>query len=355
MADERSVERHVPRRPAKARFEQGVLQIGRYGTVLGLLVLIAVFTSMKPNVFPSLRNLLNILNQISLLGICAAGLTVCLVMNEFDLSIGAVATLGAVLTAGWLPHMPSMAGVAAVLCVCAGIGLVNGLIVTTLRVSSFMATLGTMTVLTGFSYWYTSGSGAILYSGIPEGFLRVGKGTVLHIPYLVFFMLGTLLLLHLLLQHTTTGRRMYAVGGSLEAARFAGISINRLKILGFVLSGTLAGLTGVLLVARLGLAEPTIGDRFLFDCFTVAFVGAASIRIGRFHILGTLIGTLIMGTIFNGFTLLDVPYHLQLVVQGAILIEAVTSAGLWQGLLRSVRLRSARGEMAHKEEGRRRA
>ena len=145
----------------------------------------------------------------------------------------------------------------------------------------------------------------------------------------------------MLLNHTTTGRRMYAVGGSPEAARFGGIPIRRLKTLGFVLSGGLAGLTGVLLVARLGLAEPTIGDRFLFDAFTVAFLGAASIRVGQFHILGTLIGTLIMGTIFNGFTLLDVPYHLQLVVQGAILIAAVTSAGLWQNLLQTVRLRAA--------------
>jgi len=322
------------------RLEYLVLKGGRYGTVLGLLTLVAVFAVLKPSVFPTARNFLNIFNQISLLGICAAGLTICLVMNEFDLSIGAVATLGAVLTAGWLPHLHPVLGVPAVLAVCAVIGLINGLIITTLRVSSFMTTLGTMTVLTGFSYWYTSGSGAILYSGIPEGFLRVGKGSFLHVPYIVFFMVATLFVLHVLMNHTMTGRRMYAIGGSPEAARFGGIPIRRLKILGFVLSGALAGLTGVLLVARLGLAEPTIGNRFLFDSFTVTFLGAASIRVGQFHIVGTLIGTLIMGTIFNGFTLLDVPYHLQLVVQGVILIAAVTSAGLWQGLLYSARLRS---------------
>jgi len=309
---------------------------------IGLLILFAVFTALKPTIFPTVRNFINIFNQISLLGICAAGLTVCLVMNEFDLSIGAIATLAAVLTAGWLPHMPLVAGVVAVLVVSTIIGLINGLIITSLRVSSFMTTLGMMTVLTGFSYWYTSGSGAILYSGIPEGFLYIGKGTFFYIPYLVFFMIGILLVLHIVLNHTMTGRRMYAVGGNPEAARFGGIPIARLKILGFMISGMLAGLTGILLVARLGLAEPTIGDRFLFDSFTVAFIGAASIRVGRFHILGTLIGTLILGTILNGFTLLDVPYHLQLVVQGAILIAAVTSAGLWQGLLQSVRLRDVR-------------
>jgi len=329
------------RNVVRRRFEWIVLKGGRYGTVLGLLVLFGVFAALKPNVFFTGRNILNIFNQISLLGICAAGLTVCLVLNEFDLSIGAVATLGAVLAAGWLPHTHPAIGVVGVIAVCAGIGLVNGLIITTLRVSSFMTTLGTMTVLTGFSYWYTSGSGSILYSGIPKGFLQIGKGSFLHIPYLIFFMVGVLVVLHVLLNHTTTGRRMYAVGGSPEAARFAGISARRLKILGFVLSGSLAGLTGVLLVARLGLAEPTIGDRFLFDSFTVAFLGAASIRVGRFHILGTLIGTLIMGTIFNGFTLLDVPYHLQLIVQGAILIAAVSSAGFWMNLLQAVRLQAA--------------
>jgi len=317
------------------------LTVGRFGTVLGLLLLVAVFTALKPNVFPTIRNLLNILNQISLLGVCAAGLTLCLAVGEFDLSIGAVATLGAVLTAGWMPTMHPVFAVLAVLGVCLLIGLVNGLIITTLRVSSFMTTLGMMTVLMGFSYWYTSGSGSILYSGIPKSFLQIGRGTFLHIPYLIFVMAAVLILLHILMNHTATGRRMYAVGGSPEAARFAGIPVRRLKLLGFALSGTLAGLTGVLLVARLGLAEPTIGDRFLFDAFTVVFLGAASIRVGQFHILGTLIGALIMGTIFNGFTLLDVPYHLQLVVQGAILIVAVTSAGLWQGLLLSLRVQGA--------------
>lgn len=327
------------------------LRVGRYGTVFGLLILVAVFATLKPNVFPTARNLLNILNQISLLGICASGLTVCLVMNEFDLSIGAMATLGAVLAAGWLPSLHPVLAAAAVLGVCAGIGLLNGLIITSLRVSSFMTTLGTMTVLMGFSYWYTSGSGAILYSGIPEAFLRVGKGMFLRVPYLVFFMIAVMLALHLLLNHTAPGRRMYAVGGEPTAARFAGISIARLKILGFVTSGALAGLTGILLVARLGLAEPTIGDRFLFDAFTVVFLGAASIRVGRFHVLGTLIGALIMGTIFNGFTLLDVPYHLQLVVQGAILIAAVTAAGLWQGLSYSMRLSVSREEPSRGKGG----
>jgi len=315
------------------------ITFGRFGTLIGLFLLVAVFTTLKPAIFPTPRNLLNILNQISLLGICSAGLTICLVMNEFDLSIGAIATLGAVLTAGFLPNMHPVLAVPIVLVICTGIGLVNGLVIATLGVSSFMATLGSMTILTGFSYWYTSGSGSILYSGIPKGFLIIGKGTFLHIPYLVFFMIGVLVLLHLFLNHTSTGRHMYAVGGNPEAARFGGIPIQKLKILGFMTSGFLAGLTGVLLVARLGLAEPTIGDRFLFDAFTAVFLGAASIKIGQFHIIGTLIGVLIMGTLFNGFTLLDVPYHLQLVAQGAILIAAVTAAGLWKGFFRQKRQR----------------
>ena len=313
------------------------ITFGRFGTLIGLFLLVAVFTTLKPAIFPTPRNLLNILNQISLLGICSAGLTICLVMNEFDLSIGAIATLGAVLTAGFLPNMHPVLAVPIVLVICTGIGLVNGLVIATLGVSSFMATLGSMIILTGFSYWYTSGSGSILYSGIPKGFLIIGKGTFLHIPYLVFFMIGVLVLLHLFLNHTSTGRHMYAVGGNPEAARFGGIPIQKLKILGFMTSGFLAGLTGVLLVARLGLAEPTIGDRFLFDAFTAVFLGAASIKIGQFHIIGTLIGVLIMGTLFNGFTLLDVPYHLQLVAQGAILIAAVTAAGLWKGFFRQKR------------------
>lgn len=317
------------------------LRWGRYGTIAGLLLLIVIFSALRPAVFPTIRNLLNILNQIALLAICAAGLTICLVMDEFDLSVGAVATLGAVLTASWISKMPPLLAILAVLLVCTTVGFANGVTIATFRVPSFMATLGSMTILTGFSYWYTSGSGAILYRGIPQSFLRIGKGSFLHIPYLVYIMIGTLLVLHLLLNHTTIGRWMYVVGGNPEAARFGGIPSKKLKIAGFASSGFLAGLTGILLVARVGLAEPTIGDRFLFDSFTAAFIGAASVKVGQFHILGTLIGALLLGTIFNGFTLLDVPYELQLVVQGGILLAAVASAGRWQRLLESARLRVA--------------
>jgi len=314
-------------------FYRWPIWIARLGTIIVLIIVIVTFTSLKPSIFPTSRNLLNILTQISLLGICAAGLTVCMITGEFDLSIGAIVTFGAVISASLLSHFHPVLVILTVLFLTAGIGLVNGLIVTRLQVSSFMTTLGTMTMLTGFNYWYTSGRGSILYSGIPAGFLKLGKGQFWHIPYLVFFMLGVLLALHVILRHTSIGRHMYAVGGNPEAAHFAGIPVRRLKILAFVISGFLAGLVGVLLVARLGLAEPTIGDRFLFDSFTVVFIGAASINIGSFHILGTFIGALLVGTLFDGFTLLNVPYHLQLLVEGAILIAAVTAAGLWEKLL----------------------
>jgi len=304
------------------------LLLGRYGTLLCLGVLVIVFSALRPTIFPTFGNMINVFNQISLLGIIAGGLTVCMVMNDFDLSIGSVATLAAVLTAMALPNINIPLGILLVLLVGLFVGLCNGLLVTVLGVSAFLVTLGMMTILTGVNYWLTTGSGAILYQGIPREFLTIGKGSFLNIPYLIFFLIFFLLVLHLILNHTNTGRRMYSIGGNLQAARFSGINVRRLRITGFMISSFLATITGILLVARVSIAEPTIGDRFLFDSFTVVFLGAATIKIGQFHILGTLVGALIMGCLFSGFTILNVPFALQQMTSGVILIAAVAASGV---------------------------
>lgn len=300
--------------------------LGRYGTVIGLGILFLVFTSLKPHVFLTLSNLLNILNQIALVSIISAGLTCTMVMMEFDLSFGTLSSFAGCLAIGEAAKFGTLGGV--VLGILAGmaVGLVNGSVVFFLGVSAFIATIGMMSILTGFTYWYTGG--ATIFYGIPPAFLAMARGNIAGIPNLVVIMAIVLFLLWLLLSHTEIGRQMYAVGGNPVAARFSGINIGKCKLVGFVICSSCAALTGILLTSRIGAGHPTGGEVFLLEAFTAVFLGAATIRVGQFHIVGTLIGSLLMGVLTNGLTILHVQYFYQHIITGIILIFAVSASGI---------------------------
>jgi len=298
----------------------------RYGALLGLLAMLVVFSALKPGVFPTYRNALSILSQISLLGIIAGGVTTVLVMGDFDLSIGAHATFAGLLVAGLFPIMHPALAIGITLLTGIGIGLVNGILIAHIRISAFVGTLAMSTMLTGMSYWYTKG--ATLFKGIPQGFIGLARNTFLSIPILVWIMTGVLAVLHVLLNHTELGRRMYAVGGNPEAARYSGIRIPMQRITGFMISGFCASLTGILLVARLSSAQPRAGDGFLMDAFAAVFLGAATAKLGQFHVPGTLMGALIIGVALNGMTIIGVPFYFQYIFQGGILALAVAASGI---------------------------
>jgi ribose transport system permease protein len=293
---------------------------------MGLLVLIIVFSCLRPAVFPTYRNAISVLNQISLLGIIAGGTTAVLVMGDFDLSIGALATFAGLLVAGLFPIMNPFLAVLLTLVCGVAVGLISGFLVAVVGISSFVGTLAMSTILTGVAYWYTKG--ATLFEGIPKGFVALARNSVLSIPILVWIMLGILAILHVVLNHTVVGRNMYAVGGNREAARYAGVNIPWQRILGFMIAGFCAALTGVLLVARLSSAQPRAGDGFLMDAFAAIFLGAATAKLGQFHIPGTLMGALIMGVALNGMTIVGVPFYFQYIFQGAILALAVAASGI---------------------------
>ena len=311
-----------------ARHETAGIVISRYGTIIGLLLLISLFIVLKPGIFPRFKNVVNILNQISLLGIISAGLTVCMIMNDFDVSIAAIATLCGVLVVALLPHMNMWLAISIILLLGLAIGFANGIVITILGVSSFIATLAMMSILKGITIWYTGGYS--LYSGIPRSFVNLARGTLLSIPYLVFYMLFIVLFCYFILGYSQWGKKFYAVGGNPEAARFSSISITRTRIAGFLISGFLSSLTGILMASRLSSGQPRAGEGLLLNAFAAVFLGAVTIRNGQFHAGGTLIGVLIMGVTFNGLTILGIPFFLQYVIQGAILILAVAASGSYK-------------------------
>ena len=303
--------------------------VSRYGTVFFLFILIVGFSISRPEVFPTVLNFLNILNQSAILGVIAVGLTVCLVMGLFDLSIAALATLGGYMVCRILVAQgddPQITlSVIAVLLGAALIGVFNGLLVSYLGISAFIATLAMGSVITGVILGYSESR--TIVSGIPDAFGFIGQVSSLGIPNAVYIMAVVALLLWLLLEHTQTGRNLYAIGGNPEASRLSGLAIRRYGLLALGISGACAALAGVMAASSLGAGRPQgVGDTYLLNAFAAVFIGASTLRPGQFHILGTVIGVLLIGVINNGLSVLGAPTYWQYIVQGALLIVAMLGA-----------------------------
>ena len=305
----------------------------RYATIIGLLAMIGAFAVLSPRAFPTLNNFTNVLNQASLAMIIASGLTLAVVVGELDLSIGFAASLHGILVTGLIVsnELPIPLAILIVLAIGALIGLINGLIVTKIKVNSVIATLGVGTILTGLAFAYSSG--VPIVAGVPEAFLQLSLGRWLYgIPNNIVVMVLVVGGLWLLVERTALGQEIQAVGGNPAAARLAGIEVDRIKILGFVISGVCAALTGVLLASRLGSGTASAADSYLLTAFAAVFLGSATLRDGEFHVLGTLIGALIIAFGFNGLNIFGAPTFSQYVLQGAILIVAVGLSSLGRSI-----------------------
>ena len=310
--------------------------LARYGTIIGLLAMIVAFSLLSPRAFPTAGNFVNVLNQASLAMIIAAGLTVAVIVGELDLSIGFAASLHGILVTGLIVADRLPIAVAIFLVIAAGgvIGWINGLIVTKIKVNSVIATLGVGTILTGLAFAYSAG--VPIVAGVPEAFLQISLGRWLFgVPNNIVITILVLGALWVLVERTSIGQEIQAVGGNPAAARLSGIDVDRIKILGFVLSGMCAALTGILLASRLGSGTASAADSYLLTAFAAVFLGSATLRDGEFHIFGTLIGALIIAFGFNGLNIFGAPTFSQYVLQGAILIVAVGLSSLGRAIAES--------------------
>jgi ribose transport system permease protein len=330
MTEVAAARRLSPRAKASLSF------FARYATIIALLMMIAVFSVVSPKAFPTVSNFTNVLNQASLTMIIAAGLTVAVIVGELDLSIGFAASLHGILVTGLIVsnQLPIALAAAIVIAIGAVIGLINGLIVTKIKVNSVIATLGVGTILTGLAFAYSAG--VPIVAGVPEDFLQLSLGHWLFgIPNNIVVMVLVLGALWLLVERTSLGQEIQAVGGNPVAARLAGIDVDRIKILGFVISGMCAALTGILLASRLGSGTASAADSYLLTAFAAVFLGSATLRDGEFHVLGTLIGALIIAFGFHGLNIFGAPTFSQYVLQGAILIVAVGLSSLGRSISES--------------------
>ncbi|MEW1779483.1 ABC transporter permease [Streptomyces sp. NPDC086777] len=294
---------------------------GRYGTPAVLVLLLIGFTAADPQTFLTGQNLLNILNQSATLAIVAGGLTLPLVAGKFDLSFASVISLSGILAVGFLERsgLPWLAAILLALVAAGFIGLVNGFLVAHLRIDPIVATLGTSTMLLGINYAYSNGTPITLQGG---PFTEVARASVLGVPAPIILAVIVLGGLWVALNFTLLGHHMQAVGANQVAARMAGVRVARTTVIAFVVCGLCAGLAGIVLSARIGSGQVTAGDGYLLNAFAAVFLGASVLRDGDFHILGSLVGVLIVTVTFNGLSLLGAESYVQFLFQGGILVAA---------------------------------
>ncbi|WP_324716455.1 ABC transporter permease [Carboxydochorda subterranea] len=297
------------------------LRPASYGTFLGFLLILALFSALRPDAFLSPTNLRNILEQVAILAVITATMTIVMVAGDFDLSVGSLASLAGVTTASLLVRgVGVLPAVAAGFLLGAAAGALNGLLVAYLGLSAFVTTLATMTAFRGLALWYTDGSTIF---GLPDAFLGLGQGTVGPVPAPVIVMALAMAAVWVVLAQTTTGRRWYAVGGNPEAAYLSGVNVQRLRFGAFVLSGIGAAVAGVVLTSRLASAHPLAGEPFMLTSIAAVFLGMTMFKDGQPNVPGSLVGVLILGVLSNGLNILQVNTYIQDVLTGLIIVAAV--------------------------------
>ncbi|EMY34475.1 ribose transport system permease protein rbsC [Arthrobacter crystallopoietes BAB-32] len=296
------------------------------GTIIGFALLVAAFGLMRPDVFLTFGNLRNVLEQVAILAIIAAVQTVVMVVGNFDLSVGATASVsGAVVAQLLIAGQGTAVAVAGALVVGALVGAVNGYLTAYLKLSAFVATLATMTSVSGLAFITTDGTTLF---GLPQGFMSLGQGRWLGLPIPIFMAAAVALVVWFVLRNTTIGRRWHAVGGNAEVAKLSGVNVNRVRFLAFVVAGVGAALAGVVLTSRLASATATSGDSYMLLAIAAVFLGMTISKEGTANIGGTLIGVGILGVLSNGLNIIGVSTYVQQFLTGIIIIAAVAFSRL---------------------------
>jgi ribose transport system permease protein len=304
-----------------------------YGTIFAGIIIVVVFSILRPDAFFTMNNLINITRQISLLVVIALGATLVMCVDEFDLSVGAMASLSGVIAAKMaVTGVPIFLCFALPVAICFAIGLLNGWIVTKFKVLSFITTLAMSTILGGFTFWFTGG--ATVFQNIPMSFTVIGSKSLLRIPLLSIIMLLLTILLWFIMRNTAFGRKLYAIGGNVAASEVSGINVKKYKNLAFALCSALAALTGVLMASRLGSAHPTGGNGLFLQAYAAVFLGRTVFKEGVPNIWGTFAGAAILGILANGLTIMQVPTFMQDLLTGCIIILAVVVQKLGRGDLK---------------------
>ena len=291
-----------------------------YGVVLVLIVLIVAFSASSPNFFTA-GTLTTILSQVSVIGVMAVGMTCVMLLGSIDLSVGAIAGLASVTAALLMSAgVPVWLAVVIALVIGVGVGLFNAFSLTVLRIPSLIGTLAVMTALRGLAYLFSGGTP--IYD-IDPGFKQLAQGSVLSIPIPGLLFIVLFVLAAVMLARTRVGRQIYGVGGNEESSRLSGVPVSRIKYFVFALSGLLASVGGLLLLARTNSGQPSAGAGYELDVITAVVLGGVAITGGKGRLWLVVVGVLIMGTLSTGMVMNNISDYVQQVVKGLILLAAV--------------------------------
>jgi ribose transport system permease protein len=296
-----------------------------------LLVLLIIFFSINEASGPAFRsaaNINNLLGNQSVTALVALAMVVPLIAGYYDLSVSAITGVSNIIVASAMSayHLPISVALLAGITISAVIGFVNGYLVAKVRLNGFVVTLGTYTALLGAITWYTDGR--LITSGIPSAFGQWSSDSYIGVPRPFIILIIIALIVWYFLTQLPFGRRLEAIGSSESAARLVGISTTKSIWISFVISGLLAGAAGALQTSRGGAGDPTVGTAFLFPALTAVFLGATTIKPGKYNVWGTVIGVFFVATSVSGLTLLGADVWVQPVFNGVSLIVAVALSTL---------------------------
>jgi ribose transport system permease protein len=300
----------------RARSDRSLLLNTGFALAFVVLVVVASATSES---FLTESNLTNLLRQTVTTGLLALGMLIVILTGGIDLSVGSIVGFAGIMAAGLVADLPVPLAMALAVVAGIGFGAINGVLVAHFRLAPFVVTLAALTTIRGFTYVYSETP----ITPLETNFLWLGTETLGPIPVAAVIMLAAFAVAWVFLRRTPAGRAIVAIGGNEEAVRLAGISVQRHVLLAYAISGFCAGLAGVILASRVGIAQPSVGVAFELNAIAACVIGGASLAGGRGSVIGTLGGVLLLGLIDNLLTLYDVQSYWQQVLKGLIIALVV--------------------------------
>jgi ribose transport system permease protein len=297
------------------------IRVADAGIYIAFVLLFILFSVIGKSFF-SVSNIANIIVQSSIIAIVGIGQSLVILSGGINLSVGSIVSfvgieMGLLLVSG----MPIPVAIVIILLIGCGIGLVTGLIIAYGNVPSFIVTLGMMSMLTGATLLANNGNPV---SGLPPAFSLLASHNFFgHIPIFAIYLIVLFGGVHILLKKTIFGRHIYALGGNRASAWLSGVKTKQTEILVYVLGGAFSAFAGIMLVARMNYASPTAASNYAIDSIAGVIIGGTAMSGGRGGVLGTLLGSMLLGMLKNGLTMLDVSAYLQQVIIGAVIVAAV--------------------------------
>jgi ribose transport system permease protein len=340
----RALEPTRPELAAMTRGEAFVSLVPVYGLPILALFLVALFSALLPDTFPTMFNLRSLLSDKAIVGVLALASMMPLMVGRIDLTVGYGIVLWHILAISLQVFygIPWQASVALVLLGGAGMGLINGMLVEVAQIDSFIATLGTGTVIYAIALWHSKGRQVL--GPLPPGFLKVNGMFVFGIPITTYYVVALTVVLWVITERLPVGRKLYAIGANPTAAALNGIPVRRYVVGAFVSSGFLTALGGVLLASKMRVGQAGVGLEYLLPALVGAFLGSTTIRPGRVNVLGTITGVAVLGIGISGLQQLGGEFYVEPLFNGATLIVAVMLAAYAQRSRTKARRRRGAGE-----------